>query len=445
VGADKASLHRQRHRRIVVTGASSGVARIVSLVVALVSVRLAVHTLGVEDFGVYVALAAVVNLLSFLDVGIGNALIREVAAASVDREDDATLATLVSSAFFPLVVLVSVAGSVFAAALAAVDLTQLLNTPPSFSRSELAGLAFLAFVPFVLSLPLGIVVRVRYGLQEGHVSNAWQAAGFGVQLVLVGVAASAGAGLPVFVVLLGLGRVLGYLADLVALWMRHGWSRPRLRSVEAGTARRLLTTGLAFFVLSISAAVGYQTDALVISHFRGSSETTTYAVTFQLAMICPALLSLFLNALWPAYSEAEQRGDRPWIQRTFARSFALSVPVAVVAAAVLVVAAPAIIEVWIGQGVDPPSSLLWASALFIVVNALTAPLAALLNGIGLVRQQAVAAMVMAVSNVALSIALVQRLGIAGPVLATSLTQLVCLVMPLGWFAFRSVYGAGASD
>jgi O-antigen/teichoic acid export membrane protein len=417
------------------TGVSSGVARLASLGVTLVSIPLAIHTLGSQDYGVYAAIAAVVSLLSFLDLGVGSALIREVSKASVD-ERESYLGGLISSAFFPLVALVVLAAALLVLVLSFVDLTHLLNTPPDLSRQEVSLLAALAFLPYLASMPLSLVLRVRYGLQEGHISNLWQVAGFLVQLVLVVVASARGAGLAVFVVILGAGPLLGYLLDSVSMFRRRTWAFPRVARVEAATARRLLLSGSLFVVLSISAAIGYETDAIVISHFLGSSPVTLYSVMFQLTVICPIGLSLFLNAMWPAYSEAQARGDVRWIRRAFARSLSITLPTAVLAAIALVLLAPWVIHRWIGPHTTPPASLLWASAAYVLINAVSGPLAMILNGLGHIRPQAAAGVVMAVVNLALSIALVQSVGVAGPVIGTDVAQVVCVLVPLGLYTGR---------
>jgi O-antigen/teichoic acid export membrane protein len=427
--------HRERHRRIVGTGASSGLARLVSFTVTIVSVRLAVRSLGVEDFGVYAAIAGLASLMALLDLGVGNALVREIAKASVKNET-AHLRALVSSAFYPLAILVGLACVSLAVFVRAVDLVGLLNTPPSFSPARLGTLTLLAFTPYLLAMPLSIVVRVRYGLQEGYRSHLWQAVGFVLQLVLVVVASQRGAGLEVFVVLLGAGAALGYLADVAAMLVARSWALPRWRFVERPLTRRLLRSGSAFFALSVAAAVGYQTDALVISHFLGSTQVTTYSVTFQLVVVCPIALSLFLNALWPAYSEAHERGDIEWIRRTFRRSLLVTVPAATASALALVVAAPAVLHVWIGPDITPPADFLWASAGYIVINGFTGPLAMLLNGLGRLRAQVAASAAMAVTNLFLSIVLVQHIGIAGPIVGTNIAQVVCIIVPMGAYAIR---------
>jgi O-antigen/teichoic acid export membrane protein len=426
----------QRGRKILATGFASGIARLASLAVTLVAVPLVIRSLGAEQYGVYVSLAALVNVLLAVDLGVGSALVNEISRISDSDDARERIGTLVSSAALPLLALATIAVLLLVVATRVIDLTALLNTPSTMSRSEVTGLVLLAFLPYVISLPLGIVVRIRYGLQEGHLSHICQVVGYALQIVLLALAAAFGVGLGWFVVLLGMGAVLGYLIDIVVMVVRRPWIVPSPERFSWPDGRRLLGAGGLFLVLGVAAAIGYQTDALVTAHWLGPEATATYGASFQLVLVCPLALSLFLNALWPAYSEAIGSGDVAWVRRTFRQSLGATLPIAVVAAVLLVVLGPWAVSAWAGEAVRPPLALMVAGAGFVVVNAVSGPVAMLLNGLHHVRPQAIVAVVMAVANIALSIKWVQQHGLPGPLFATVVTQVVCILVPMGLYLRR---------
>ncbi len=423
----------RRTRRIFATGFSSGLARLASLGVTLIAVPLVIRELGAEQYGVYVSLAALVNIMLAVDLGLGSALVNEVAELADPDGSRDRLGTLVSSAVLPLAGFVVIGALLLAAVTQLVDVSSLLNTPASLSESEVTRLLALAFVPYLLSLPLGVVVRVRYGLQEGHISHACQVVGYVVQLALLLLAAVLGVGLAWYVVLLGVGALLGYAIDAFVMVVGRPWTVPRLRRFEWLDAKRLLGTGGLFFVLGISAAIGYQTDAIVVSHWLGSAETATYGATFQIIVICPLALSLFLNALWPAYREALAVGDVAWVRRTFRLSLRATFPIGVVSGVLLVLVGPWLVATWAGEEVRPPLGLVAAGALFVIVNAISGPVAMLLNGLHRLRPQAIAAVAMAGANIVLSVIWVQQVGLPGPLLATVVTQILCILVPMGLY------------
>ncbi len=67
------------------------------------------------------------------------------------------------------------------------------------------------------------------------------------------------------------------------------------------------------------------------------------------------------------------------------------------------------------------------------MNALSGPVAMLLNGLHRLRPQVIAAVAMAIANIVLSIVWVQHLGISGPLLATAVTQACCVLVPMAFY------------
>ncbi len=61
--------------------------------------------------------------------------------------------------------------------------------------------------------------------------------------------------------------------------------------------------------------------------------------------------------------------------------------------------------------------------------SLSQPLAMLLNAANVVRFQVVIAVLMCVTNLVLSIVLVETVGVAGPALGTAIAQTVCVLIP----------------
>ena len=94
---------QERSNKIIKTAWSGLVAKIVTISVSLLMVPLAVHYLGKEQYGLWVAVSSLVAMLGFMDGGAGNAVINLVAHASGSKVDD--LVKIVSTAFFSLMAL----------------------------------------------------------------------------------------------------------------------------------------------------------------------------------------------------------------------------------------------------------------------------------------------------------------------------------------------------
>src|SRR3974377_18017 len=136
------------------------------------------------------------------------------------------------------------------------------------------------------------------------------------------------------------------------------WLRPRADYLSGNTARELLSSGWAFLLIQIAAIVVFSSDNIVVAHYLGASEVTPYSVTWRVVGLGTVLQALLFPALWPAYAEAQARGDATWIRRTFS-GVMLGTLAANVAWAVLLVAFGRLaIRWWAGPAAVPPLSLI---------------------------------------------------------------------------------------
>jgi O-antigen/teichoic acid export membrane protein len=182
-------------------------------------------------------------------------------------------------------------------------------------------------------------------------------------------------------------------------------------------------------VLSISAAVAYQTDNIVIAHILGADEVPQYAIPMQLFLIAPLLLAFVLIPLWPAYGDALARGEHAWIERTFVRSLKVAVAIGgAISFATLILIDP-LLNIWVGDSITPPLSLLVGLAVWGFLNCVSGSFSMLLNGTNVIGFQAKCAMVMMVANLGLSIALTHTVGISGPVWGSIIAQTACVLLP----------------
>src|SRR5713101_1813341 len=174
-------------------------------------------------------------------------------------------------------------------------------------------------------------------LQKLVTHPVWSAAGGAMSLVAVVVAAGVGASLPVLVGAALFGPPLVAVADTVLLFgIQRPDLRPRRQWVHRLDATRLARQGSMFCFLAVAIAVGYESDALVISHALGASAVPQFALPDRILMLAPGAVSLVATSLWPAFAEAMARGDRAWVERTLKRSLALAVGGTAAVSAVIV-------------------------------------------------------------------------------------------------------------
>jgi len=221
---------------------------------------------------------------------------------------------------------------------------------------------------------------------------------------------------------------------LVYFGSQRPWLRPRLASMEVGTAGELMRVGLLFFVLGVAMAVAYQSDAIVVAQVLGAGAVTDYAVPMRLFIFIPLLTGIICAPLWAAYGEAAARGDVYWIRQTLRRSLVVVGIIALIGALILTVLGPRLIGYWADDAVRPSLLMVSSLAVWAVLMSVSSALAMALNGLGgsVLRMQAAGAVAMMLANIGLSIWLTRVLGVPGVVLGTVIAQAGCFLLP-AWF------------
>lgn len=432
------SRSRERWRRIALAALGSGLFRVVSILGTIVTVPLIVGYSGSGGYGLLAVVTTLATLLAFSDLGIGSGLVTEL-AKSRGSSDGTDAQSLISSAAFILVCVALALGVVVALIIPLVPWAAVLGAPPANAPDATPSMVVFA-VCFLLGIPAGLAQRVHLGLQEGLQASLWSLVGAVLAIVTTLIAVSQHASVPWLVAAAVGSTTLAGVANCVALFWRRPELRPRVLAVNSAVIRRLARTGLLFFVLVTASALAYQTDAVVISVLLGTSAVSEYSLPLRLFSLPLLAMTFILTPLWPAYSEAISRGDTSWVRKTLERSIKLSLAIAIPVCAVLVAFGDAILHVWVGDAVQPPQSLWWALGAWVVLNAVTQPLAVLCNGASVVRMQVVAAVAMTVINLGLSLALTSRIGVTGPVIGSLVAATLCSLAPYAWSVRRLLRG-----
>ena len=426
----------ERYRRIAWSSLLATVARVVGLATSFISVPLVIGYLGSERYGMWITMSSLVAALGPLDLGIGLGLLTVVSDAH-GRDDRAAARRAISTAAAMLMLIAGVSAVVFALAFPAIPWAGVFNVVSPTAAAEAGPASAVLFAAFALGLPLGLVGQVQLAYQSGYISSAWAIVGNLGSLVALILVIHLRGSLPALVVALtGVGLVAAVLNGWFLFRRQRPWLMPRRHDVELSTGRSLLRTGALFLVLQLAGLAGYQLDNLVIAQILGARMVQEYAVPAKLFALAPTLLSFALTPLWPAYRESLARGDGGWVRRTLRRSILLAAVINIPSSLFLVLVAPWLLQVWVGPAVHPTLLLLVGLGLWSILNTLNGPFAMLLNGANVVGFQAACAVAMAVTNVTISILLVQRIGVSGAVWGSVIAQIAFVLLPDLWYVRR---------
>lgn len=415
------------------TVATAVAARLASIGSTFAVFPFALAYLGTERFGVLVTLTSFVALFSFLDLGIGNALMNATSRAG-GNTDKAEVVTAGAQAY-RLAAVICTIGLLIATVVPfwpTENLSRLLGVSSEQTRAELLPAVVALVVLLALGVPASLAQRVQMGQQLGYWANLWQTSGslLAIATALVAIQLDAG----VFGLLAATvgSPVAAQLLNSTLFFTRE---RNLLRAVftarVAGTPS-LLPMSLGFFGLQVIAAITFQSGPAIISYLNGASQAAEYAAAFRLYSIPSVITSFITLPLWPAYSQAYAREDMSWIRRRFAQAVLFTAGAAGVVTAGIYFLRYPITQAWMNDTSLISQHTHLAFAVLSLVTILSANIASLLNALGIVRFQLWSSAAMAVVTVAGAIAWTPVVGPAGPVWSATIGLLVCVIVPSSW-------------
>jgi len=427
----------ERYRRMALTSAAAFGYRGIGLLASFISVPLTFRYLGPERYGLWMVLTSIIAAMAFADLGIGNGVINYVAEAY--GKDDRDLAReYVTSALFLLLGIAALFAIAGAIAYPLIPWMRVFNVKSASVASEGATAFLILYGWFVINIPLGIVSRVQSGLQEAYWPQVIGACGNVLSLLALILVVAIHGSLSLLVFASTFGSIAATLLNAWLLFREHKWLVPHPRDFSQPSAEKILQLGLMFFILQCAVTIGFTSDNIVITQVLGAAAVATYAVPQKLFGVITMLLGMTLATLWPAYGEAIARGALRWVRQVFIGSLRATLATTIPVTTLMVISGPWVLRVIFGKNLHAPLSLLIVLAVWVVVNGVSGVIAVLLNGAGVLKAQAIAAVFASLSNLALSILLTRRYGVVGVCLGSIITQLL-ITFPTCFFLIRRLF------
>ena len=424
--SDGTGVAKARTRDVLRGGLIGGASRLVAMAVSFALLPVTIHRAGDGTYGLFAALTSFSALVTFADFGIGNGLISRIALARI-RRDDRELNITTATALLIL----SLAGAVIAVLGGAIaphlPWTEWLDASPSV-RHDLNRAAAVLVLCIGVAVPGALAQKVYLSYQQASRANLGPRRQVSPSSISLAFVAGASRRLPLMVATqLGFPAIFGLAA--VAWLALHHRVDVRVSNASLDTGRDLLRSGRLFAILQIAAVVNYEVDAVVVSHFRGPASVTTFSATTRLFAVPLVVAALFYTPLWAAFADASARGDVEWVRKTYLQATRASVYWLLPLAALLSIAGRPVIRTWTHGAVQPPTALVAALAIWMLVVAVNQPQAMLLNSLHEERFQLLITAATVCLNVVLSIVLTIHLGISGPIWGSIIAQVLCALAP----------------
>ena len=206
---------------------------------------------------------------------------------------------------------------------------------------------------------------------------------------------------------------------------------PRLRAVRGV---RIVDTAGPQLVQSLVIPIAFQTDRLLLSHLGEDGSLAQYNLAAQLFNLLTQTVAVTGVAMWPHFAKARARGR---IESPFAASAAFAA-LGGALGLLLALLAPWAAGVLSDGAIVLPVALLAANVVNVVIEAAKQPLGMYMTDPAGLRFQMLPVLVLVPMNLALSWALIEPLGSAGPIVGSVLSVIVCQIIPYGLWVRRDL-------
>jgi len=306
---------QRRNRSISSAVATSLASKVGTVILQFVSIPIAYHKLGEEDFGLYSTIAVSISTLILFQIGIGPALTHGISRAS-STGNKILEKQYFSTSWFLLAALGTLGGLLATLALTFVPITFFLGEKYIGLEDKLLPGLWLALVIILIEFILSHTERAREGLLQSHLNNIFGAAGNILGALAVGIGIHFFNSIEFLVLAVFGTRAIVRVANTAYLFWQRPELFPRLSFFKPLLALEMLSDGLAFTVShSLTGFVEVNLCGWLVARHLGPVAVGHFQILTQLATLLLGMIIMFTTPIWPAVVDAFTRKDTPWIRR----------------------------------------------------------------------------------------------------------------------------------
>lgn len=377
----------ERERRIILTATTGTVAKILSMAIPLVTVRLTYNYLGAEMYGLWNAILSFFAIFQFADLGLGNGLQTKLSIA-YGKEDITEQRRLISATFFVLCIVSFIILVTFAIAFPFINWSGLVNAKTSDATNLASMVVLIIVLSKIFTIPLSLVQRTQLALQEGYISNLWQIAGYFISLISVIVISLNMYGKLTLIVFSSFTTVFVLLLNLIFFFGKSKKNlSPSVKFLNKKIVKNIFSIGTAFFFLNILTTIGLSLDNFVVANVVSLSESGSFSILLKTTTMIGAVTTMLSAPLWAANGEAISRGELKWVRENSKKMSFVMTGISFLASLSLILFSHIIFRVLVGSDFEFSVFILVGMCLLQILLSFISPKFMILNAIGAVKFQ----------------------------------------------------------
>ena len=401
----------------------SAILKVIGLATSLLVVRVTLHYLNNEIYGIWMTITSIIYWISVFDIGMGNGM-RNYMTMAISKNNYPEARAYLSTTLFALTVIALVAVVLMILPLSLLDFNSVFNTRV-LPSDELRNAMVVAFAFTMMLFVMKNISYVFMAMQKYALADLLTVASNVAALAIVYVLTKTTQGNLLLVVLaFTAAPVVTYLLAAIPFFVRYPQLRPQFGEFRKDLLSKIVGKGLNFFFIQItSCLVIYGASNMFIIQFCGPESVTVYNIAYKFFNLMAIAYTVIISPMWNAYTDAYIKGDYAWIRSNFRTSLCSWLMIEVVGMVMLFLS-HWFYRLWVGSAVSVPLSVSLSVFAFISLFNFNNAATYLINGLNKIRVQMITSIVVTALYLAAMLCFGHRIGIEGVVFSMAAAYLV---------------------
>lgn len=426
-------------KNILVKNVSLGlIYKVINMVIVFTTIPLLLNYLEKELYGVWVTIFSLVNIVLFVDGGIGNGLKTKLSEA-LSLQKYHLAKTYISTAYLSISVISATIFIISSIFIYFSNPQEIFNTT-LLSNLELKIILFITLLLVVFGFILNLYKSFYYANQQ---ASKVEFAALIYQLIIITIVAIlinfCTRNLLFVALIYGVSNVVVGFYFTIRFFVNNNQIKPSIKFFSKEKIKSLMGLSLEFFVIQLCMIVIFTTDNLIITNLIGPEEVTTYDIVLKLFQVVLTLSVILQDPLWAIYTDAYQKKDFHWIKKTIIRLNKLFVVFIFLVLIFFAISRP-LIKFWTQRDLEISDNLLIFMMIFLLIRVYGTIYMNFLNAIGKIKTQMWLFIFGAIINIPLSIYFIKYLnfGNSGVILGTVFSVLsLSIILPIQTYKILS--------
>ena len=397
----------------------------ISYLLNIIYTPLLLSYLGDAKYGLWATILSIISWINLCDIGIGNGL-RNILTSELAGNKLEEARKSVSTAY---IVLSSIS---LAITIVLVIVSISLNWKKVLNIDfDITWVMAISFAGIAVNLVLGLGKIVLYVLQESERIPILNLSASIIQVLgILFLKQYTEADLLYVALLFGLSSSVVYLLYDIRLAKRYYYCQISFLYFDKNKVRLLFNTGFVFLFLQLGGIALTSTDNVLISNLFGTEAVTPYNSVTRLFCAIEALYIALIAPIWARTAVAREQNDYVWIESLTKKLIGV---VGVLGIALFVISFfyEDIAEIWLRKRLVYENGLIFCTVLCTVFEMIVATLSSILNGLNILKPQAIAVAITVPLNIPCSIILATNFGLGTT--GIKLATLMQLMLSSAWY------------